>query len=345
VPDLSVKIEKDQSRYEPRWDWNSIERILLIRLRSIGDAVLTTPSITALRRFLPDVQIDILLEDWVAPVLRGFDAADNIITFSPGTLARLKTARRLRQNRYDVIYNLHGGTTSTFLTYAAGARHKVGFGHYRYSFLYDHLSIPALDFWQSADLHSAEQQLALLGWTGVPVSDRPRTSLTVQPGAAAAISEKLAGRGVLESERLALFHPAAAFASKQWAAGKFAQAARYLHEKGFTTVAVAAASEEPVLREVREASLLPVHTFADLTLPEITALAARAKIFVGNDSGIAHIAAAVDTPCVVIFGSSNVIHWRPYTGAPNDVVVSDEGIEKISVEMVTEAIEKILRRG
>jgi len=181
VPDHPLTSAPQQ--FEPRWDWSTIRRILLIRLRSIGDAVLTTPSITALRRFLPAAQIDILLEDWVAPVLEENEALNNIITFSPNEIfARLKTARKLRANRYDVIYNLHGGTTSTFLTYAAGAKHKVGFGHYRYSFLYDHLAIPALDFWGRADLHSAEQQLALLGWTGVPVGDRPPAALKTSPG-------------------------------------------------------------------------------------------------------------------------------------------------------------------
>jgi len=63
-----------------------------------------------------------------------------------------------------------------------------------------------------------------------------------------------------------------------------------------------------------------VITFDDLSLPEITALASRASLFVGNDSGIAHIAAAVNTPSVVIFGSSNRDHWRPWTDSPNEIV-------------------------
>jgi lipopolysaccharide heptosyltransferase II len=337
-------------QFEPLWDWSTTRRILLVRLRSIGDAVLTTPAITALRRFLPEAQIDILLEDWVAPVLEGFPGVDNIITFSPGDiLGRFKTVRKLRAGNYDVVYNLHGGTTSTFLTWMAGARHKVGFGHYRYGFLYDHLAIPALDFWKSADLHSAEQQLALIGWTGVPVSDRPRTSLTVSAAADLTIAEKLKKAGPENAgdggAPLALLHPAAAFWSKQWATEKFARVAEYLSAKGFAVVAVAASDEERMLRALREAANTRIATFSDLSLPEITALAARSSLFVGNDSGIAHIAAAVDTRCVVIFGSSNIVHWRPYTGAPNEVVSSPEGIEGVSVDSVIEAIEKVSGRS
>src|SRR5918997_4791138 len=63
-----------------RWDWARVRRVLVVRLRSIGDTVLATPSLQALRRFLPHAQIDILLESWVAPVLEGFDAVDNVIT-------------------------------------------------------------------------------------------------------------------------------------------------------------------------------------------------------------------------------------------------------------------------
>ena len=70
----------------------------------------------------------------------------------------------------------------------------------------------------------------------------------------------------------------------------------------------------------------PVEAFTDLSLPEVTALLARARLFIGNDSGIAHIAAAVETPSVVIFGSSNTAHWRPWANAPAEVVHFYKGI-------------------
>jgi lipopolysaccharide heptosyltransferase II len=330
------------TQYPARWDWSAVERILLVRLRSIGDAVLTTPSIVALRRFVPNAQIDILLEDWVAPVFDGFTGLDNVVTFVPDSVFdRVRLSQTLRKRKYDVVYNMHGGSTSAFFTVATRAKHRVGFGHYRYGKIYDHLAIPAVEFWGTEKLHSAEQQLALLGWTGVPVADRPRTSLAVTPENDAGIVAKLRKFGLPENAPFALFHPAAAFSSKEWAAEKFAALAEYLAGKGVATVAVAGANEEIVLRRVREKAAVPVYTFSDLKLPEITALSARANLFVGNDSGIAHIAAAVGTPCVVIFGSSNIDHWRPYTEALNHVI-SNGGIENVTVEMVREAVEDIL---
>jgi ADP-heptose:LPS heptosyltransferase len=115
-------------------EWKEVKRILVIRLRSIGDTVLATPSLIALRRFLPDAQIDILLEDWVAPLLEGSPEA-NVISVGKSSRSRLETARRLRSKHYDVVFNLHGGTTSTFFTRATGAKHRVGNANYQYSFL------------------------------------------------------------------------------------------------------------------------------------------------------------------------------------------------------------------
>src|SRR5260370_3750240 len=79
-----------------RWDWSSVQRVLVVRLRSIGDTVLTTPSLFALRRFLPGAQIDILLEDWVAPVLDGSGLVDRVITIPRDPLRRCLQLALLR---------------------------------------------------------------------------------------------------------------------------------------------------------------------------------------------------------------------------------------------------------
>ena len=328
-------------------DWTKVRRVLVVRLRSIGDTVLATPSLAALKRFLPNAKVDILLEDWVAPLLEGSEHVNEVIPVGRATKERLQTAWKLRRTGYDVVFNLHGGTTSTFFTRATGARNRVGYSHYRYSFLYNHLLSSSADFWNTPVTHSAEQQLALLGFAGVPVEDRPRSALTVSKDALRSLEarfehvrqprellEYVYEAGVFQRtpnipepsadddilSNFALFHPAAAFATKQWGTENFARVAEYLAARGMKRVAVATRSERGVLSSLTGASRVPIITLDDLTLPEITALASRAKLFVGNDSGIAHIAAAVNTPAVVIFGSSNRDHWRPWTDAPNEVV-------------------------
>lgn len=385
-------------------DWSTVNRVLVVRLRSIGDTVLATPSLIALRRFLPTAQIDILLEDWVAPVLDGFDAVDNIIPIPTKTerflpksdirillnnrvapflkrfadddniisiptneipdgkpsptgliLIRAAIASRLRHTKYDVAFNLHGGTTATFFTAASRATHRVGYAGCQYSFFYNHLLSSSADFWNQQITHSAEQQLALLGYVGVPVNDRPQTRLTVgEKGRTARVS------GWTSDTLFALLHPSTAFFTKQWPPENFARTAEYLALRGIRSVAVASRGEAAVLDILKRESSVPITTYADLTLPEITALAAQAKVFIGNDSGIAHIAAAVQTPTVVIFGSSNRDHWRPWTDAPNEIVYQEfhcqpcagyeckefgvpRCIQGIRPERVFEAIDRVLR--
>ncbi|MBC7910456.1 MAG: lipopolysaccharide heptosyltransferase II [Pyrinomonadaceae bacterium] len=346
-----------------RWDWQSVRKVLVVRLRSIGDTVLATPALYALRRFLPEAQIDVLLEDWVAPLLAGFNDVDNVITVERKSAAgRARVARALRNARYDVAYNLHGGTTSTFLVRASGATHRVGYEEYRYSRLYNHAAPHPFELWGRENLHSVEAQLALPGWTGVPVSDLPRTRLAVTPEAAASINAKLRAAGLDDEATLALIHPAAAFETKQWAAENFARIAEDLHERGLAPVAIAAPNEAHVIAALQQHSRASIKAFADLKLPEVTALAARARLFVGNDSGIAHIAAAVRCPSVVIFGSSNVAHWRPWAAAPALIVREElpcqpcpgytclefeapECIRRVSVERVTNAIDSVLKES
>jgi ADP-heptose:LPS heptosyltransferase len=159
-----------------------------------------------------------------------------------------------------------------------------------------------------------------------------------------------------------MVHPATSFATKQWATEKFARVVEDLAARGLVTVALAAPNEAPVVEKLAADAAVPVISLTDLSLPEVTALATRARVFVGNDSGIAHIAAAVKTPAVVIFGSSNVAHWKPWATAPAEIVLEEmecqpchgyfcekfaqpECILRVPVERVTAAIERVLRES
>jgi ADP-heptose:LPS heptosyltransferase len=241
---------------------------------------------------------------------------------------------------------------------ASGAKNRVGYASYQYNRLLNHVAPPSSAIWGKEKTHSVEQQLALLGWTGVPVSDRPPTHLAVTPQALVSVDAKLSAAGV-EGRQFALIHPAAAFDTKQWAAENFARVAEFLESHGIVAVSVVGPGETRVADELKKLSSASVTGFSGLTLPEVTALASRARIFIGNDSGIAHMAAAVNTPSVVIFGSSNVHHWRPWSTAPSEVVREDmpcapcpgytcgefdepRCIRLVSAEKVISAVERIL---
>ena len=284
--------------------------------------MLSTPSLIALKRFLPDARIDILLEDWVAPVLNGSDCVDEVLVVRNDLAGRMQTARELKRRRYDAAFNLHGGTTATFFTAASRAKHRIGLATVSIRFFIT--TYYRRPIFGAAMMHSAEQQLALPGSVGVPVEDRPKSHLSVTASALRSVEDRLSNSAVGGSNSpFALLHPGTAFFTKQWAPANFARVAEFLRTNGLSTVAIGTASERSILAELEVAAEVPVTLFDDLTLPEITALASKAKLFVGNDSGVAHIAAAVDTPSVVMFGSSNRNHWRPWTDAPNEIVYEE----------------------
>ena len=344
------------------WDWSKVERVLVVRLRSIGDTVLTTPSLFALKRFLPNASVDIVLEDWVAPVLDGFAHVDTVLTVARNsTSSRARIAARLRATHYDVVYNMHGGTTATLLTRATGARHRVGYADYQYARLHNHLSPTSASLWGREKTHSVEQQLALLGWTGVPVTDRPPTRLAVTPEAADSIAKRLE-EAHLDGRPFAVVHPAAAFDTKQWATGNFARVMTELEKKQLPTVVITGPNQTALVDLLQAMLATQVTAFTNLSLPEVTALVSRARLFVGNDSGIAHIAAAVGSPSVVIFGSSNRAHWGPWATRPAEMVFDEldcqpchgyycekfeepECIKGVAVERVMAAIERVINES
>src|SRR3989440_1370427 len=357
----AAESEAAQPLAPARCDWCGGRKLLVIRLRSIGDPVLTTPSLVALRRFLPHAKIDILLEDWVAPVLDGSPLVDRVISIPRhSNAARARIARDLHRAGYDVVYSLHGGTTATFLARASGAAHRAGYAHYQYARLHNHVAPSPQEIWLRPTLHSVEQQLALIGWTGVPVSDRPPTQLAVTEKAARSVAGRLAAHEIHDAQPIALIHQAAAFETKRWPVDNFARITEEVASRGFTPVAIASPPERQILESLIQQSSARVIGLTDLGLPEITALAARAGLFVGNDSGIAHMAAAVNTPCVVVFGSSNVAHWRPWTTNQNEVVHEEmkcqpchgyfcaefetpQCILRVPVERVVAAIDRLMR--
>lgn len=343
----------------PLWDWTAVERVLVIRLRSIGDTVLSTPALFALKRFLPQASVDILLEDWVAPLLDGFEHVDNVLTVRPrSTIARALVAARLRANRYDVVYNLHGGPTATLLARATGAKYRVGYADYQYARFYNHLSPASALLWGRDKTHSVEQQLALLGWTGVPVTDRPPTQLAVTEAAASEIARRLEMSAGIK-DPFAVIHPAAAFDTKRWSAQNFAGVIAELQARKIHPLLISGPNETDLVDEIFAMSEYPISAFPNLSLPEVTALLSRAHLFIGNDSGIAHMAAAVGTPSVVIFGSSNRAHWGPWATKPAEMVFEEmdcqpchgyhcekfeqpECIKRVGVDKVVAAIDRVL---
>lgn len=285
--------------------------VLVIRLRSLGDMVLLTPALAALHDWRPDLRISVLAEQAFVPVLEGNPAVSEIL------LRRgfLHTARMLRRRRFPIVFNQHGGPTSALLAAASGSPVRVCWAGRQYAFLYNVLVPPPATFFGERPVHTVEHRMTQLYFTGLPRRPIPPARLYPQADAGASVRGKLARHGLAEGQRYVVIHPGASHASKVWPLDGFAQIARWLmKEHGLRPVvrlgpgdalwAAALASEIGDFGVVFDSRAMD--------LRETIALIAGARLFVGNDSGPAHLATATGRPGVVIFGATDPVTWRPW---------------------------------
>jgi len=191
-------------------------------------------------------------------------------------------------------------------------------------------------------IHSVEQQLALLHWTGVPwPAERPRLNLFVHPEAEARIHDKLKEIGVAERAAFACVSPAAAMESKRWGTAGFAAIADHLNDHwSLQSVIIAGPGQELIARDLAATARAKAQVLTGLSLKELIALIGLAQVFVGNDSGPMHIAAALERPLVAIFGSSNTDVWHPWTDSAYRVIRGEEDKETMN-ELAQFAIRNI----
>jgi len=214
--------------------------------------------------------------------------------------------REIASWRPELCLNLHGGTRSMALTTRSGARFRAGFAHHRYSFLYN-VRIPTAQeiLGVSRTVHTAEHLASAMFYLGAPQGEIPRAKLFTAPRAAGAA--------------YAVLHPKASAPGKTWAAERFAAlAARVRDAWGVQPVFIAGPGEDLIPFE-------EFRTLAGAPLAEVKALIAGASVFVGNDSGPAHMAAAFGVPSVVIFGASSPEIWRPWKAVAETLVAPDLG--------------------
>ena len=290
-------------------------RIAIIRLRSLGDCVLSTPAIRLLKQARPDLWIGVVVEERFAAV---FANNSDITEVLP------PRAAALRDFDPELCLNLHGGARSARLTLLSGARVRAGFDIFRPGWVYS-VRIPTAQqiLGVSRRVHTAEHMASAMFYLGVPISEVPRARLDAGTGPSryAPVSP------------YAVIHPLAATAEKTWPAGKFVELARHLEQSmGLETVFIAGPGEDLSFFE-------PRRTVAGAPLGEMIKLMRGAAFFAGNDSGPAHVAAAFGVPQLVIFGPSDSEVWAPWC-TPAEVLKAED-IADISVARAIEAVNRL----
>ena len=298
----------------------AMERVLIVKLGALGDIVHAFPVAAALRRARPAARIDWLVSPKHRAILDLVPVIDRRLEMIDSRT--LGVIREMRRNRYDVALDLQGLIKSAFLARASGARRVVGFAsHYVREPLarlfYTETHDPGGGgMYHEDESHVVLTNLGLLEPLGLRLGDSP-------PEFPIDVVHSAVAQHVVESTggRYAIINVGAAWPNKRWPPSRFAAVAsalRVVH--GLPSVVLWGPGEEPLAREVADrssgaATLLPQTSIAD-----VAALARRACLFVTGDTGPAHIAGALGTPIVGIYGPTRPSRNGPWSAG--DVTVS-----------------------
>jgi lipopolysaccharide heptosyltransferase II len=314
--------------------------ILLVRPRLIGDVILTTPAIRALRRRFRDARILYLVEALAAPVVEANPhvSATLVIRHRRGWRRwreDLDLARRLRAERVDVAVDLHGGPRSGWLTWATRAPVRVGYDVSGRRWMYTH-RIPRPRGY--APRHSVLNQWDLLAPVdpalAVPLDPaRDRVEMPVAAGAREAVRARLLALGASEKDEIVVVHAGAGNEFRRWPAASFARVAAALavDRRDRRILILADASERALASEIVETAQAAsgaagrIAPAAGWPLADVRALLERAALFVGGDSGPMHMAATSDVPIVALFGPTLPVHWTPWRPAALPTAIVEPG--------------------
>ena len=317
-------------------------RILLVRLRSMGDCLLLTGPIRALKQEFPGFCVSVLVEPRFADCFDGNRDVAEILTTSDEKYA---TVARLLLRRFNAIINLHGGPTSLVYCLATWGR-RIGVEDYQYRRLYGGL-MPR----PKARLHTVETTMEWFRWLGVRRETAPPLSYEPHPDEGSRVHDALRGRPYV------VIHPAAVMDTKRWSTHGFAVLGQMLARRGWCVVLTCGPGEEAVVGEI--APMLPKSVILfGLSIVELAELIRGAGLYIGNDSGPMHLAAAVGTPTLALWGSSDSVRWHPWA-IPHRVVQnpfdcnpcpgyeclvaeSPLCIESISIEQAKQALDDLM---
>jgi len=309
--------------------------ILIVKLSAIGDVIHTLPSLEALRTRYPESHITWLVEENAWKIIKDHPCLDDIIVsrrkrwikeiFRPSTC--LQTAgevisfiKEIRGKEYDLVIDFQGLLKSGILTLLSGGKRRLGYDKTReLSYLFQNERVPPCD----PDLHAVERYLNLVAYLGaqvngqgffIPLSERDEAN----------IKELLKDNGMDKTKRVIAVHPGSGWVTKLWEREKVARLCdRIIDELDASVIFTGDGKDRPMIEAISSRMRrMGVNTAGTLSLKELACLLSLVDLMVTTDTGPMHLASAMDTPVVAIFGPTAPWRTGPY-GSGHTVVRSD----------------------
>ena len=319
----------------------ALNRILFIRTDRLGETLLNLPAIAALHAARPEAAITLLVHPDVQPLLKEIPGIAEVWTHAPGPrawwwLRAWRLARRLRRAGFDLAIISNPMKELHLAVWLAGIPARVGYAR-KWGRLLTH-RVP--DGKALGQRHEVEYNLELLRAVGMPTAV-PAWWLPRRPADEEAVARVLAQRGIAAADSVLVIHPWSSNPVKEWPLDRYHQVVRQLASQGARRMVVIGGPEERL--RARAVAGWPVVDFVgQLTLPQLAALLRRATLMLSNDSGPVHVAAAVGTPTVTLFGTVEAAtgpqRWGPW--GQGHAVIWKPSMEAIGVEEVVRAVQE-----
>ena len=307
-------------------DPEQIRRIVIRVNNWIGDVVMISPAVRAIRAHFQEARIAILAKRWVLETVRGDPFYDDLIEYDStgahrGIAGRLRLAAALRRERFDLAILFQKAFDAAALAFLGGARLRVGYATDVRSWLLTHPLDPP-----PPETHHVQMFLGIARALGCPIVDSfPSFHLRAEDRAGAA--SLLDAAGLAGHRPLVTFHPGASKEPRAWHPDRFAALGRRMAErKGARIILLGSSGERGLLERIaggipRGVVFLPP---ADLPIKVAAGVVERCQLFIGNDSGPMHMAAALGVPTVAIFGPGTPRRTAPLAARGRVVVVTKE---------------------
>ncbi len=292
----------------------NFKRILVIKLKQPGDVLVSTPVLAALKEAFPQARVTYLLRRGTEEMISGHPLLDDLLVLDRGAglPGQWRLLRQLRRGRFELALELSGGDRGAFYAWISGARERLGFT--RPGKTWQNRAFTRQMPFPPLRMHMVLHNLELLRLLGLTPPPNPRLEFFWSPQAEVRVEAQLKSLGLARGA-FVVMHPGAGWRFKCWTPEGYARVIEAIHQDcGLPVVLTAsrAAHEQELLAAIRAQVRVQLPDLAGkLTLKELGALIAQARFFFGVDSAPMHLAAAVGTPAVALFGPSGDFNWGP----------------------------------